>query len=227
MIELPLPTISWGILAKIAHVAILAFYNRLKIDITFDKTPSNPSIVAVFDVAQVRYQLLVRTHGWPKIHPEVIFTKVKDLGEVKKKAVSPSGLGEINGSLRLKLYTKEVPSESEIILNVDFEISIDTRSLVTMNIIEGHEILDQDNSQIKVLCTNKCDFPLEQIYLSMKKSTDFRTENFKVFILDKISHNRQIEVDPRSIRKGDDYVKWATRLDARESLLFEIVASAA
>ena len=222
MIEIPEPTIFWGLLGRICVEII----NRFKIDVRFEKTPKNPFIMVAYDTARVRYQLIVHTHGWPKSQPTVVFTKIKSLGEVIKKAVSPSGLGEVNGSMQLKLYKNELPSKSEIPLNVDFEIRINTESLVAMDFSENREILDENNTEIEVLCTNNCDFALEQISLTIRKDPRFQTGNPKVSILDKSSHQVKSEVNPMAIRTGDDYVKWITGFEPRKSLLFRVVAHA-
>lgn len=220
MIKLPLPTIYWRLASKIFSGII----DRLKIDISFEKTETNPFVMVAFDIARVRYQLIVRTYGWPKIQPNVVFTKVKGLGKVVKRAVSPSGLGEVDGAMRLRLYKNEIPSNSELPLNVDFEIEINPESLVSMDFPENQDILDENNPEIEILCTNNCDFPLEQILLSVRKSISLHSENPRVFILDKSSHRVISEVGSMAIRKGDDYIKWITRFNSRESLLFRIVA---
>lgn len=180
--------------------------------------------MVAYDMARVRYQLIIRTYGWPKIQPDVVFTKVKGLGKVVKRAVSPSGLGEVNGSMRLRLYKNEIPSNSEMPLNVDFEIEINPRSLVSMDFSENQNIVDENNPEIEILCTNNCDFPLEQILLAVRKSTSLQSENPKVFILDKSSHRVINEVNSIAIKRGDDYIKWLTRFNNQESLLFKIVA---
>ena len=219
MIEFPPPSISW----KLISSGITQIINRLKIDVDFEKAPYNPFITVAYDIARVRYQLIVRTHGWPRIQPEVIFTRIKGLGEVKNKAVSPSGWGEVNGSMRLKLYKNDLPSSSELFLNVDFDIKINTDDLVTMVFSEGRETIDENNTEIEVLCTNTCDFPLEQIVLVVRKASSFQATNVRVFILDKSSHQEKGEVNPMAIKKGDDYIKWTTRFDRQESLLFKVV----
>lgn len=222
-ISLPtiLPTIYWSLLSRIA----VKFINRLKIDVTFEKSPKNPYIIVAYDTARVRYQLVVRTYGWPMWQPDVNFAKIKTLGNVVKKAVSPSSLGEVNGSLRLKLYKSEIPAASEFSLNVDFEIRINTEDLVSMDFSEDRKILDRSNTEIEVLCTNNCDFALEQIFLKVKKDPTFQIDNPKVFILDKSSHQKLSEVNPIAIKKGEEYIKWLTRLDSRESILFKVVAA--
>ena len=220
MIEFPPPSIYWGLLSR----GIVKIINRLKIDAEFVESPHNPFITVAYKIARVRYQLVVRTHGWPSIPPQIIFTRIKGLGEVKNKAVSPSGLGEVNGAMRLKLFKNELPSKSELFLNVDFDIEIDTQDLVTMAFSEDQKTIDENNTEIEVLCTNKCDFPLEQIALAVRKTSSFQTPSVKVFMLDKGSHQVGDEVNPMIIKKGDDYIEWTTRFDRQESVLFKVVA---
>jgi hypothetical protein len=220
MPEIPLPSIFWGAISKISVMLV----NRLKIDVTLEKTENNPSIMVAYDIARVRYQLTLRTNGWPMRQPNVVFAKVKTLGQVIKSAVSPSGLGEINGSMRLKLFKNELPAKSEIFVNIDFEVKIATDYLVKMDFSQNQAVLDKDHTDIEVLCTSNCDFALEQIFVTVRKDPTFRADNLRIFILDKSSHQVISKVDPIAIRKGDDYIKWITRFSPQESLLFKIVA---
>ena len=218
----PPPEISWKILSK----TVSAIVKRLRIDVELEGTTDNPSTIIVQDTARIRYQLMVRTHGSPKFQPKVVFAKAKNLGDLVKKAVSPSGLGNVDDSMRLRLYTDELPSNTDIPLNVDFEIRVDCRDFITLDFPEHKEILTRDNLEIETLITNNCAFPLEQISLSISKSVDLQVQNIRVLILDRASHNQIGEVDPRCIRKGDDCIKWATSFRPRESLLFRLVATA-
>ena len=225
MPEIPIPSISWGTLSKFAYKAILYFGNRLKIDVEFDQGPKNPFIIMSYEMAQVKYQLTIRTHGLPKLQPNVIFTKIKNLGDVVKKTVSPSSIGDVNGSMRLKLYKSELPSDSAIPVDVNFEIKIDSRRFVTLNFSRGQDTLSESNTEIEVLCTNECDFDLEQIMLKVKKDRNLQIKDLKIFVLDKITHNKQKKINARAIIKGDDEVKWLTRLGEKESLLFKLEAT--
>jgi hypothetical protein len=214
---LPPADISLEILTKIAKVIA----KRFVIDVEPFET-KNPSVTVVYDTAIVKYQLLLRTHGIPKYHAPVRFTKVRSLGDVMKKAISPSGLGEIDNAMRLKLYTDEMPSNTDVILDVSFEVRVDANRLVTMTFPRDAS-LKVTSAEIEVVATSNCSFPLEQIDLKVKKATDFQPKEIRITILDKTSHNPKEDVSPRCISKEDDYVKWITSFPPHESLLFKVV----
>lgn len=217
---LPPAEISLEILTKIAKVIAKKFV----IDIEPYET-KNPSVVVVYDTAIVKYQLVLRTHGIPKYHAPVRFTKVRSLGDVMKKAISPSGVGEIDNAMRLKLYNDEMPSNTEMILYVNFEVKVDANRLVTMTFPRDTS-LTVTSSEIEVVATSNCSFPLEQIDLKVKKAPDFQPKDIRIMILDKTSHNPREDVSSRCISKGDDYVKWITSFPPHESLLFKVIGVA-
>jgi len=218
--ELPIPSIVWALGNKILSYII----KRIVIEVTFDRTPINPTIKVVRDVALVKYRLAVRTHGWPRKYPQVTFYKVKGMGKILKKTVSPSNFGEINGSLRLKLYTHEIPSQSEIPLYVDFEVKVDLESIINEEYL-GHGILDRSHSEIEVLCSNNSNFPLEQVPIVVRKDENEQLSSARVFVIDRTSHNVISELYSRAIRKGDEYIKWYTSFQPNESILFKVVAT--
>jgi hypothetical protein len=219
--EIPIPSIVWGWIGKAAAKLV----SRMKIEITFEKSESNPHIWVVFDIVHIRYFLTLRTHGFPKVAPNVLFTEAKNFGRSIKSTVSPSNLGEINGSMRLRLFKNELPVKSEVPINVDFEIKIGNVELIKMDFSESHTVLDNNHRSLKVLCTNNCDFVLEQVYVTVIKDANLRINKLMVSILEKSSHRVVSEVDQEAIRTGDDSVKWVTRLGHHESLLFKVVAS--
>ena len=218
MAEIPIGSISWSIGSKIASYIV----KKIKVEVTFYE--NSPTIKVVRDVALVGYQLFVRTHGWPRKYPRVTFSKVKGMRKILKKTVSPSTFGEINGSLRLKLYTHEIPRESDFTLNVDFEVTVDLESIIKKDYLAS-DILDRSHSQMEVLCSNSCNFPLEQVPIVIKKDENEQLSNMEVSILDRAPHNVISKLDPRATRKGDEYVKWYTSFKPNESILFKVVAT--
>jgi hypothetical protein len=217
--------IAWGILPKVASGLAKPIAKRFLIDVEFEKG-NNPTISVAFDTARIRYKLMLHTHGFPKYQPKVKFPHVRSLGEVRKKAASPSGLGEIDDSMRLKLFKDELPANTDIEMFVDFDVRIEAKRIITMDFQEGQTCVTKENPEITVLVTNSCDFPIEQILLDVDKSTIFRIRDARVLILDKTSHNPIREIDAGSVRKGDDQIKWVTSFGPHEALLFKVLTVA-
>ena len=212
--------ISWSLIGKILpHIL-----RKIKIDVDFDRTERNPSIRVIRDIAYIKYQLILRTHGWPIKQPRVTFVKVKEMGDILKKTLSPSNFGEIDSSLRLHLHTHEIPKESEIFLNADFEVKVDPENMINKNFM-GSDILDGLHPEIEVLCSNNFNFPLDQVPIVVRKDVSMQLASVEVLILDQQSHNTISSVDPRAIRKGDEYVKWHTSFGPSTSILFKVVAT--
>jgi hypothetical protein len=184
-----------------------------------------PSINVFYENAQVRYKFLVRTHGKPKYPKKVRFPKVSSLGEITKKVVTPSELGEVDGSMELKLFKRKLPVEDDFEIFVDFDIAIDPKKLVTMQFREANKCITANCREIEVLATSNCDFPLEQIRLEVGKSPDFQAQSAKVIILNKTSHNWLSEIESRSVINGADKIKWVTRFGPFESLLFKVITN--
>lgn len=187
---------------------------------------NNPTISVFYDTASIRYKLLLKTHGSPKhARKTVRFPQVKTLGEIIKKAVSPVTLGEIEG-LKLKFCTDEMPANTDVEMFVDFDVRVDVKRLVTMKFTNSLTSITSGSPEIEVLATSNCDFPLEQIRLEVDKSPDYNVDDAKVEILDRTSHNWLADIEPKSVTKGDDKIKWVTRFGPHDSLLFKVIAVA-
>ena len=220
MSEPPIPSIVWTIGSKIISYII----EKLKIDITFEKTARNPTIKVVRDTALIKYQLVICTHGIPKKYPKVTFSKVRGMGELLKKTVSPSNFGEVDGSLRLKLYTHEIPPDSEINIYVDFEVKVSLEHIINKDYM-GANVLDSAHQEIEVLCSNNFNFPLEQVPVVVEKNERENLSSLRVLIIDRRSHNVIEELDSMATRKGDEYVKWYSSFKPNESILFKVVTT--
>jgi hypothetical protein len=217
-LSIPTAEIVWKVLPTLSVWTAKTIAKRFIIDIS--EEGKYPSISVFHENAQIRYKFLINTHGIPKYSKRVKFSKVLSLGRVTKKIVTPPNFGEIDGSMKLKLFTDEMPANSELSLFVDFDLEIDPRNFVRMN-FRGSESITPSNLEIEVLAASNCDFTLEQIRLEVSKSTNFKIKDALVLILDKTSH--EIKGHIEGVIKNDDGIRWITHLDPHESILFRVV----
>ncbi len=124
-ITIPLAEIAWKTLPRVVAYMSKQYFIEVKL-----AAGDNPCISVIHDTARIRFKLLLQTHGSPKrARKKVKFPRVKSLGLITKKAVSPISLGEIEG-LELILCTSEMPASTDIELFVDFDVRVDEKNLL-------------------------------------------------------------------------------------------------
>lgn len=219
MSEIPIPSIVWPLLNKMATW----IYNRFKVDIEFEQNQKNPEINIVTETAYLKYKLIAKTYGMPKFYPRVIFSRVRSFGSIKKKTLYPNTLGHVDESLLLKLNTHELPSESEIDIDINFEIDVNVNRFIILNYLSSSEILDSNNNSMRLHILNNNIFPLEQIHIIINKEVNYSYSSLVINVIDNITNQPIGQINNGVIRRGDEYIKWPVSIPPNDSIIFEII----